>query len=177
MRDIASHIYDISENSMKAGASLIAIELTEAKGEFFFRIEDNGCGMDDKMVEAAKDPFVTTRTTRKVGLGIPLLIQNCEETGGMVDLQSKPGKGTVLRAVFKTDHIDCPPLGDIPDVMVNLVSANPEQNFRILYKTEKGEYVFDTKEINEALDGVPINNLEIVSYLKEMVKENVAQIR
>lgn len=177
MRDIASHIYDITENSINAGADFIEVRLRENMGMFGFEIKDNGCGMDEAMVEAIKDPFVTTRTTRKVGLGIPLLIQNCETTGGYVSIQSKLQVGTQLDAFFKTDHIDCPPKGDIADVMVNLAIANTAQDFCFNYSSERGEYIFDTKEIKDTLDGVPINDLEIVAYLKEMVKENLQALQ
>jgi len=115
MRDISLHILDIAENSIRAGASLIGISviMSDSADTLTVEITDNGCGMSREMTERAVSPFTTSRTTRKVGLGIPLFAAGCESTGGSLTIESAPGEGTKLTAVYRNSHIDRPPLGDI----------------------------------------------------------------
>lgn len=172
MRDIASHIYDIAENSVNADASLVQISMVISMDRFTFKIGDDGCGMEADMLEKVKDPFVTTRLTRKVGLGIPLLIQNTEQTGGFVNIESKLGIGTKVKAQFYTNHIDCPPNGSLDDVVVNLAVGYPKKEFVVNFKKGQREYQFDTREVKHALQDVSIQDLKVVEYLKAMVREN-----
>ena len=129
--------------------------------------------MSAETVARVRDPFFTSRTVRKVGLGIPLLQQNAERTGGRLDIVSAPGRGTVLTATFVYGHIDRPPLGDMAETVSLLVGANPGIRFVYRHATDKGAYVLDTEEVREVLDGVPIDDPEIVAGIREMVRENL----
>ena len=125
MDNLSFHITDITANSIRAKASDIQIKDTS----ICIRIADNGCGMDPETVSLIRNPFYTTRTTRKVGLGLPFLIQNAEQTGGNVEISSIQGKGTVVVACFVSSHIDCPPWGDLAGTMAMLIGSNPDITF------------------------------------------------
>lgn len=172
------HIMDIIQNSVRAEASLVELKITESMKQdlFSISIKDNGFGMSEEMLAKAIDPFFTTRTTRKVGLGLSLLKQNAEMTGGRMEISSKEGVGTELEVIFSHKHLDRPTLGDIAGTMVLLVGANPEMDFIYTHITDEGEYVFDTKEVKEVLDGMPVSDANIMQYLKEMIKENLNTI-
>lgn len=178
MKDLASHIMDIVQNSVRAEAQRIGITITEDSGKDVFTIEisDNGCGMDAETVKRVSDPFFTSRTVRKVGLGIPLLQQNAERTGGKLTITSAPGEGTILCACFSHVHIDRPPLGDIADTIGLLIAANPHIHFIYTHITERGEYIFDSEEIKSVIEGVPLNHPDILAALKEMIRENLTEI-
>ncbi len=169
------HIMDILQNSTRAGAKDITLEVIEdkAKDQLILRFIDNGCGMDKETAERVINPFFTTRTTRKVGLGLPLLKQNTERTGGSLTIDSEKGKGTTVTAIFGLTNIDTPPMGDLAGTVVLTASAYPDIHFIFHYQREDVDYVFDTDEVNEALDGVSIQDPEIIGYLKEMVSENI----
>ena len=132
--------------------------------------------MDEATLARVTDPFFTSRTVRKVGLGIPLLKQNAEATGGTLTIASQKGVGTTLEARFSLSHLDRPPLGDLAGTIVILVSANPEIEFIYRHITEKGNYTFDTEEVKEIMEGVPINDPEIVMALRQMIRENIKEI-
>jgi anti-sigma regulatory factor (Ser/Thr protein kinase) len=172
MRDISLHILDIAENSVRAGASLIRIvvAIDQAQDTLTVVIEDNGCGMSREMMDRVKSPFTTSRTTRKVGLGIPLFAAGCENTGGSLDIESAPGEGTKLTAVYRNSHIDRPPLGDIAQTVCALVLMNPEIDFDFTARRDEA-FAFDTREIKKTLDGLPITQPEVVTFLREFLSE------
>jgi len=178
MKDLSMHIMDIMQNSVVAGASLITMEIAESRKDNFwqFSISDDGCGMDANTLAKVTDPYYTSRTTRKVGLGIPLLKQNAERCGGFLNMESEPGKGTTLVSRFELTHLDRPVLGDVPGVIVLTVSAHPEIEFVYTHKTNDGEFVFDTREIKEVLEGMPLSDPKIIRYLREMIEENLLEI-
>lgn len=178
MKELSLHIMDIIQNSIVAEASCIEIELIEniAENIYSICIRDDGKGMTAEMLANVTDPYCTSRTTRKVGLGIPLFKQNAEQTGGNLTITSELGKGTELTAIFKHNNIDRPMMGDIAGVIVLTAAANENIRFVYSHKTESGEYVFDTEEIKEALDGMRMNQPEVIRYLKEMIKENLTEI-
>lgn len=172
------HIMDILQNSTRAGATEVTLEVMEdpAADTLTIRFIDNGCGMDAETVQKVINPFFTTRTTRKVGLGLPLLKQNTEQTGGSLDIQSEKGKGTTVTAIFGLTHLDRPPMGDLAGTVVLTASAYPDIRFIFHYKNDKVDYVFDTKEVNEALDGISIQEPEVIEYLKEMITSNINEV-
>lgn len=178
MKDLASHILDIAQNSVRAEAKLIEIRILEdpGKNKFDIEIEDNGCGMDAETLRRVRDPFFTSRTVRKVGLGIPLLQQNAERTGGEVQISSWPDRGTIVKACFGHSHLDRPPLGDIGDTLLLLAIANPDIRFRYEHTTPKGQYVFDTQEINQVLEGVPLSHPDIFPAIHSLIDENLQTI-
>ena len=178
MKDLSMHIMDILQNSTRAGATEVTLEVLEdvAADTLTIRFIDNGCGMDAETVQKVINPFFTTRTTRKVGLGLPLLKQNTEQTGGSLDIQSEKGKGTTVTAVFGRSHLDRPPMGDLAGTIVLTASAYPDIRFIFHYHNGETDYVFDTVEVNEALDGISIQEPEVIQYLKEMIQENIGNV-
>ncbi|MBW6496828.1 MAG: ATP-binding protein [Bacteroidales bacterium] len=179
MKDLSLHILDIAQNSISAGASNIGISIDEnpAANTMAVEVNDNGRGMPAEVLERVTDPYFTSRTTRKVGLGIPLFKQNAEATGGSLQISSEEGRGTMLKATFVHNHLDRPPLGDMAGVMVLLAGANPEIRFVYTHRVNDEEYVFDTEEVKEALDGLPINDPQVMRFLKEMIIENLLAIK
>ncbi len=179
MNDLSLHILDIVQNSISAGASMITIVVDEniSGDKLLISVEDNGKGMSEEKVSKLSDPFFTSRTTRKVGLGIPLLKHSAMQSGGDVKITSQEGKGTLVEAWFLHSNIDRPPLGDVANAVILLVSANPDLDFKFIYKYNQEEYIFDTIEIKEVLEGVSLNNPSIIKYLTEMVNENIKLLR
>lgn len=178
MKDLSLHILDIVQNSTRAGASMVSIEVEKSNRKNLIKItiEDNGCGMAADMVAAVTDPYVTTRTTRKVGMGIPLLKQNCEQSGGELSIASEVGKGTVLVATFILDNLDTPPMGDLAGVIALIASGNPNVEFVFKFCSNDGAYIFDTREVKLVLENTPISDPKIVSFLREMIAENINEI-
>ena len=178
MKDLSMHIMDILQNSTRAKANNITLEVLENHDADTLTLvfKDDGCGMSAETVEKVTNPFFTTRTTRKVGLGLPLLKQNTEQTGGSLDIQSEKGKGTTVTAVFGLTHLDRPPMGDLAGTVVLTASAYPDIRFIFHYHSDQTDYVFDTDEVNEALDGISIQEPEVIQYLKEMIQENIGNV-
>jgi hypothetical protein len=179
MKNIALHILDLVQNSARASAGKVQISITEdtENDRYLLSIEDDGKGMDKEELQKATDPFYTSRTTRNVGLGLPLIKLNAERTGGNLTLSSIPGKGTNLEASFVMSHPDRLPLGEIDDVLVMLAVGLP--NLRLVYehKTPHGQYRFDTEAIREIIGNFQDSNLEIRKFLKEMIVENLRAIQ
>ena len=170
------HIMDILQNSTRAKATEITLEvlIDSAQDTLTLIFKDNGCGMSEETVKKVIDPFYTSRTTRKVGLGLPLLKQNSEMTGGSMAIQSKEGVGTTVTAIFGLTHLDTPPMGDLAGTIVLTISAYPDIRFIFHYKRDdEVDYVLDTDEVYEILDGVPINDPDVIASLKEMVEDNI----
>ena len=179
MQEISLNILDIAENSIRANATLIEviIEETPSKDVFAFTVKDNGCGMDAEMVKRVSDPFVTTRTTRKVGLGISLLKSLAQQAGGDIKLESEVGVGTVIRADFSYSHIDRQPLGDISAVMVSLISMNPTLDFVYTHSFEKEKFQLDTRELRKILgDEVSFSEISVAQWIGEYINENLTEI-
>lgn len=179
MKDLSMHIMDILQNSTRAKAKNITLEVAEdhSADTLTLVFKDDGCGMSPEMVKNVVNPFFTTRTTRKVGLGLPLLKQNAEMTGGSMNIESAEGVGTTVTAVFGLSNIDRPPMGDLAGTMVLTIAAHPEIHFVFHFERKNSEkdvdYVLDTTELYEALDGVSLQEPEVMSYIKEMIEENI----
>jgi signal transduction histidine kinase len=148
MEDLSLHILDIAENSISGSAKRIEIRIEEDPGSDMLTIEikDDGKGMDEQTLQKALDPFFTTRTTRRVGLGLPLLAQAARQTDGKIELDSKPGHGTTVKATFSLSHLDRQPMGDIQETIRTLVAGHPEIDFLYEHKTNDSIYRFDTRE-------------------------------
>ncbi len=179
MKNIALHILDLVQNSARAKAGKVMVSVTEdtANDRYLLNIEDDGEGMEKDQLIKATDPFYTSRTTRKVGLGLPLIRMNAERTGGTFSLISEPGKGTRLEACFVMSHPDRLPLGDIDDVLVLLAVGLPNCRLVYVHKTAFGEYRFDTEAIREIIGNIQDSNMEIRRFLKEMIIENLKEIK
>ena len=174
MRELALHILDIAENSVKAKATLVTVEIIAKDNLLTIRISDDGRGMSEEFLSRVTDPFTTTRTTRKVGMGIPLFKQASETSGGTFNIKSKLGEGTTVSVTFKLDDIDRMPLGDVAETATTLLY--PDCDFRWIYKVDDREFVFYTREVKEELEGIPIDSPEIIAFLKSMIKENIESI-
>ena len=174
MRELSLNILDIAENSVKAGATLIEISLTQTGTILQIVIKDNGCGMSPETLKQVENPFYTTRTTRSVGLGIPFYKLAAEQTGGSFEITSKKGVGTSTKAVFHSDSIDFTPLGDMTSTVTVLISMNTDRDFIYRRSVDEKEFVLDTREIKNILDGVPLDNPDVVQWMKEYIDENTA---
>lgn len=182
MKELSLNILDIAENSVKAGASLTEISINETDEKLVFTITDNGCGMKSDFLEHVTSPFSTTRTTRKVGMGIPLLKMAAEQCGGEITVNSRheddfpESHGTVVKAVFSKKHIDFTPLGDIVSTVSTLIQGHPDTDFVFVHRINESEIVFDTREIKKTLDDVPINTYEVIKWIEEYLREQYSQI-
>ena len=179
MKELSLHILDIVQNSIKADATLIEIEINEDidSNALSISIKDNGRGMDEETIKKVEDPFFTTRTVRNVGLGIPLLKSAAERCNGSFAIKSKINEGTEVKAVFGHNHIDRAPLGKIGDTM--MVLLNNSEQFEILYKHiyNRNEFVFDTVHIKKLLEGVDLTSPEILLWIKDYIKENIEDLK
>ena len=176
MQELSLSVLDIAQNSVAAGATLIRIFVEEDGPLLALPVAGAGRGMATAQAEAVTDPFFTTRKTRKVGLGVPLLKMQAELTGGGLGIESKPGGGTTLRATFHTDSIDMLPLGDMAETVWALIHCNPALDF--VYTRRRGEraYTLDTREARETLGGLPLTEPEVTAFLKDFLTENEAEI-
>ncbi len=175
MHELSLNVLDVAQNSVSAGAKLIEISVCESTKEscMIISIKDDGCGMSETTVRNVCDPFFTTRTTRKVGLGLPFFKQTAEQTGGSFLIESEVGKGTLVRAEYKTDSIDCMPLGDICSTIACLVTLNPHIDFRFVSEKDDKRFVFSTMEIKEILgEEISLNEPEVAAFIEDYLKEN-----
>lgn len=175
MQDIAMHLLDIGMNSIHAKATHINIDLCQdrIKQEFMLQIRDNGCGMIEEVQQQAMDPFYTTRTTRRVGLGIAFLKAATELCDGRFRLTSRVNEGTQIEAVFQTNHWDCPPEGDLGEALVNLLVYDESIRFTIIYRNEQDSFVLDTNDILQELDGIAMSEPSIMIWLKQFINEQM----
>ena len=174
MRELSLNILDVAQNSITAGASLITIEVNENTVDhtLLIGIYDNGKGMSEEQVRSVIDPFFTTRTTRKVGMGIPLFKMAAEQTGGKLEIKSELGVGTEVRAYFKTDSVDFTPLGDVASTVQMLITMNTDRDFLYKHSVDGKEFVADTREIKGILGDVPLDTYEVSQWLIDFIKEN-----
>lgn len=167
MRELSLHILDIVQNSLAANASLVIIKIFESVKRNLLRIEiqDNGCGLTQEQIQRVLDPFYTTRSTRKVGLGLSMFQAAAEQSGGHFQIQSEPGKGTLVSADFKHDDIDRAPLGDMVKTIITLVVCNPEVDFCYHHYYESNSILFDTRELKRELS---ISDLTVPKVIQEL---------
>ena len=178
MKELSLHILDITKNSVSAGATHIRLALTETEDHVLtIVIADNGRGMSPEFLARVTDPFTTTRTTRKVGMGLPLYRMAAEQTGGSLAIESTLGVGTTVTTLFHTDHLDCAPLGDLPGVIALLIQGSPSVDFTLERSTPKGSYVFSTVEVREQLGpDVPLDEPEVFLWLNDYLQELEAEV-
>ncbi|MBE6732519.1 MAG: ATP-binding protein [Ruminococcaceae bacterium] len=177
MKEISLNILDITENSVKAKATLTEILLFETDSSLKLIIKDNGFGMSKEVVEGVTNPFYTTRTTRNVGLGLPLLKLAAEQTGGSMSIVSKSIEeypdthGTEVTAVFDKKHIDYTPLGDIVSTVITLIQGHPDTDFRFVHTYDDKTVELDTRELRAVLEDVPLNTYEVIVWIGENLRE------
>ncbi|MBP3600288.1 MAG: sensor histidine kinase [Clostridia bacterium] len=177
MKELSLNILDIAENSVKAKATLTEIKIVEEGDKLTLTIKDDGCGMTDEILKTVTNPFYTTRTTRKVGMGLPLLKLEAELTGGNLSISSKhiseyPDEhGTVVTAVFYKNHIDCTPLGDVVASITTLIQGHPDTDFLFIHKKEEREVLLDTRELRGVLGDVSLNTYDVIKWIEEYLNE------
>ena len=174
MKELSLNVLDIAMNSVKAKATLIQIHITEDEDLLKMKIIDNGCGMTAEFLRGVIDPFCTTRTTRKVGLGIPLLKLAAEQTGGNVKIVSSTDSdthGTTVTATFFKNHLDFTPLGDVKETLITLIQGHPDTDFLFTHQTGFDEVKLDTRELRQVLEGVPLDTYEVIVWIKEYLNE------
>ena len=177
MKELSLNILDIVQNSITAGAEHIGIALLEdADGKLRMTVCDDGCGMSRETLARVTDPFCTSRKTRKVGLGLPLLKMTAQATGGEMSIASKPGEGTTVRVTFGLSHIDRPPMGDVPGVLYTLVLMNPTTDFRFALDYDGKTFVLDTREVREAVAPIPLDHPEISAWIRDCLKQNIDEL-
>lgn len=172
MKELSLNILDIAKNSVTAGASLIEITVAETAARLTISVRDNGCGMTKEFVARVTDPFTTTRTTRKVGLGIPLLQMEARMAGGDLTIESEVGKGTTTTAWFDPGNIDMPPLGDLVSSIVTLIQGSPDIDFLFTHSVGEEGYTLDTREIREIMGDISLAEPEVLGWLAGFLTEN-----
>lgn len=178
MPEISLNILDVAENSVRAEASLVEITVSvqPEKDTLTVVIKDDGCGMTPEQVSQVQDPFFTTRTTRKVGLGVPFFKQAAESTEGSFRIDSEKGKGTTVKAVFTLSHIDRMPLGDISSTVHTLIVFNEHIDFRYTYEYADRSFTLDTREMRELLgEEISFSEPEVSAFIREYLEMNKAE--
>ena len=176
MRELALNILDITENSVKAGATLVEIDIIAEGNLLTIRIKDDGCGMDEEFLNKVTDPFTTTRTTRKVGMGVPLFKMAAEQAGGTFSIKSTKGVGTEVVATFEIDNIDREPLGNIADTMTTLLSDEIPTDYVLTVSVNGNQFDLDTRELKEQLNGISISEPQVLLFVRDMINENIKEI-
>lgn len=179
MRELSLHILDLAQNSIEAGARNLAVEINEDEGGFFvFRIKDDGRGMSPELLQQVRDPFTTTRLSRKVGMGIPFIDMVTQQCGGHLDITSVKGSGTKIAAYFAAGNIDMPPLGDIAASIRVLLAGAPWIDLDFIYCCGKGRLEFSTRQVREILgEAADFANPEVSLWLEEYLKQEIAKVR
>lgn len=172
------HIMDILQNSTRAKANNITLEVLENHDADTLTLifKDDGCGMSAETVEKVTNPFFTTRTTRKVGLGVPLFKLSAEQTGGSFEIRSKVGEGTVTTASYVKSSVDMTPLGDINSTVKILIQCNPDIDFVFFHSTDTGSFTLDTRELREVLEGVSLDTPSVLEWIGDFLEENTQNI-
>lgn len=178
MKELSLNVLDLAQNSIAAGARRIWIDVAESEAENKLEIAvgDDGAGMDPEQAARAADPFFTTRKTRRVGLGLALFRQEAEQSGGFFELESEKGRGTRVRAAFRLDSIDRPPLGDMAATLAALVQGAPDIDFTYRRKSGGGGFELSTAELRRELGGVSLAEPEVLRWIREYVAENEARL-
>ena len=176
MKELSLNILDVAKNSVTAGATKIEILVEETPERITITIADNGCGMTPEFVKRVTDPFTTTRTTRKVGMGLPLMKMEATMSGGDLSIESQVGKGTTVKSWFDPRNIDMPPLGDITSSVTALIQGSPDIDFIFTHRTPAGEYTLDTGEIRQIMGDIPLSEPEVIAWLADYLRENESNI-
>ena len=176
MKELSLNILDVAKNSVTAGATKIDILVEETPARLTITITDNGCGMTPEFVSQVTDPFTTTRTTRKVGMGLPLMKMEAQMSGGDLSVESKVGQGTRVTSWFDPSNIDMPPLGDLTSSITTLIQGSPNIDFVFTHRTSVGEYTLDTGDIRQIMGDIPLSEPEIIAWLTEYLHENESNI-
>lgn len=178
MRELSLHILDIAHNSIAAQAETLRIAIIEdlESDQLTIRIKDDGKGMDEVTLKRVVDPFYTTRTTRKVGLGIPMFKAAAEQCGGSFEIKSQLGVGTEIDATFKHSHIDRVPLGNMTETIITIIMANTDMDLIYTHDINGSKFTLNTRDIKKTLGDLPINNMDVIMWLKGYIHENLVEL-
>ncbi len=178
MAELCLHIIDVVQNSTAADAENVKIQLKDSQKEdlILIAVTDDGCGMDQQTLENVQNPFYTTKSGKKVGLGIPLLKAGSFDCDGSFHMQSTPGQGTNVSSTFKRSHIDTPPVGDVNDTIFTLIVGTDQCNIEFDYTTDKGAFCISIAEVKDQVGDVPLTHPEIIGFLREYISTNVQQL-
>jgi len=178
MMELSLHILDITENAVRAKARHVLISISEDRinDRLTLEIHDDGTGMTTEDLKRVLDPFYTTKKVRRVGLGLPMLAQAAENAGGCFEIESEPGKGTVVTVAFQLTHMDRQPLGDMAGTLVTLITGNPEMHFVYRHHCNSRTYALDTDEIKKEIEDVPINHIEVLKWIRLNVEASLKKI-
>jgi len=179
MLELAAHILDIAENSVRAGAKTVEIIIDEndSKNLLSIKINDDGSGMTKEEIKKVFDPFYTTKKVRRFGLGIPLLYDAAQRAGGKLIIKSIIGKGTRLTATFQMNHLDRQPMGNITSTIINLIAGNSFVDFIYKHRHNDRRFALDTREIRNEIGDLPMNHPEILKYIREVINEGLSEIQ
>jgi hypothetical protein len=178
MLTLADHILDITENSVRAGAKLIEISIDEDSGQELLTLEikDDGRGMNQDVLQKVLDPFYTTKTVRRVGLGLPLLRDAAERAGGKFQINSQENSGTTVRATFGLHHLDRQPLGAIINIIIILIISNSNVDFFYKHRHNDRRFEVDTREIRKEIEEIPLNHPDVIKYIRGVIEEGLREI-
>lgn len=179
MRELSLHILDLVQNSIEADATKVTLEIVENRrngNTLLIRVADNGRGMDEESCKKVLDPFVTSRTTRRIGLGLSLIQMSTKLCEGYLKITSTPGCGTMVEALYKHSHLDRPPLGNIVETIKSIVIANPELDFSYCHTVDKESFSMSTQELVEILGDLPLTKPEVLSWLTEYLRDNLMKL-
>jgi hypothetical protein len=179
LKELSLHILDLAQNSIKAGAEEIKIKIVEDLNfdQMEIIIQDDGKGMPEDFLKKVLDPFTTTRTTRRVGLGLPFFQAAAEMCEGGLKITSQEGIGTKVEAEFQHSHIDRAPLGRIEDTLITIIQGNPELDIYYQHLVNDKEFSFTTVEVRQKLENIPLNEITVIKFIREYISENLEELR
>lgn len=179
MQELCLHIIDVVQNSVSAGSGTVRVTLKDSHKEdiILIQVADDGKGMDEQTLTNVQNPFYTTKSGKKVGLGIPLLKESALFCDGNFNMESTPGKGTSVTATFKKSHIDTPPVGDVKDTLFTTIVGTDQCNIDITYTTDNGTFNISINEIKQEIgDDIPLTHPEVIKFLRDYINQNIDQI-
>jgi len=179
MEELCYHIIDIVQNSISADSKNVRMKLKESDKEdiILIEVEDDGKGMDAETLRNVQDPFYTTKSGKKVGLGIPILKETAIHCEGSFKMESRVEKGTLVRAIFKKSNIDVPPIGKIKDTILTSIVGNDSCNIDITYENDNGIFNISTKKIKEQIGDLHINHPDVIKFLREFIDKEITNLQ
>jgi anti-sigma regulatory factor (Ser/Thr protein kinase) len=178
MRELSLHILDLVENALAAGADRVAVRVAESTAEdrLTIRVSDNGRGMPEEKIQRLEDPFVTTRKTRRVGLGLSLLAAAAKRCEGALSVRSEAGRGTIVQADFRRSHIDRAPMGDIAATLGAILLSNPDIDFTYVHRVDENDFSLNTRELKSELEGQALNDPSVVHHLSVAIRRSIREL-
>jgi anti-sigma regulatory factor (Ser/Thr protein kinase) len=178
VEDICFHLVDLVQNSVAAGATTILLRIVESETQdtLTLAVTDNGRGMDGPTLEKVQDPFFTTKSFKKVGLGIPLLKATAQSCHGAFDIRSDAGRGTEVTARMERSHLDCPPLGDLRETLLSLLVSLDGVDLQFSYRSDRGEFDISSGAIRRQVGELHFSHPEIYRFLKGYIHEGLERV-